>query len=275
MDTARVAPDMDTDDGGLEISSARFEGDAGHSSTMHSHAQGQITYVMHGVISIETASGVWVAPKGCLAWIPPGLPHASRSRGAVAGWLVLLARHAAKRLPGQPGVLKASPLLIAALDRLRQLDETDPALRQPLSRIVHLELERSEPEPFGLPLPTSARLKDWALRFLAAPDVNVSIDSVAAAVGQARRTFTRHFERQVGQTFAGWKRAVVVQHAIERLVAGDSVSAIAFDVGYESPSAFVAMFRSVRGLPPKAFMQSLLPELAGPAAPAGSPAASA
>lgn len=245
--------------GRLEISSAQFEGDTGHSSTMHSHAQGQITYVVRGVISIETTSGVWVAPKGCLAWIPPECLHASRSRGEVAGWLVLLARNMAKRLPERPSVLKASPLLTTALDRLRQLEKTDLALMRPLSRIVQLELERAGLEPFGLPLPASARLKDWALRFLAAPDINVSIDTVASAVGQARRTFTRHFERQVGQTFAAWKRAVVTQHAIERLAAGDSVSEVAFDVGYESPSAFVAMFRLARGLPPKAFTQSLHP----------------
>jgi AraC-like DNA-binding protein len=41
--------------------------------------------------------------------------------------------------------------------------------------------------------------------------------------------------------------------AMSRLSTGQSVTAVAFDVGYSSPSAFTAMFRRAFGVPPRQF----------------------
>ncbi|MDF3859203.1 helix-turn-helix domain-containing protein, partial [Achromobacter denitrificans] len=41
--------------------------------------------------------------------------------------------------------------------------------------------------------------------------------------------------------------------AMERLARGERVLEVALDLGYESPSAFAAMFRKAVGEPPSAF----------------------
>ncbi len=66
----------------------------------------------------------------------------------------------------------------------------------------------------------------------------------------SRRSFTRYFERETGRTFWQWKRLVLVQHAIERLIDGHAVAS----VGYENPSAFIAMFKAMRGLSLRRFV---------------------
>jgi AraC-like DNA-binding protein len=45
--------------------------------------------------------------------------------------------------------------------------------------------------------------------------------------------------------------------AVELLVAGHSVKEVAFSVGYQQSSAFVALFRTTFGTTPKAWISAL------------------
>jgi AraC-like DNA-binding protein len=153
-------------------------------------------------------------------------------------------------------VLRASLLLITALDRIGESVGNHGPLETVIADLVRIEVENTEAEDFGIPLPNSARLRSWATAFLNAPSSKVSIDAGADATGMSRRSFTRHFEAETGRTFSEWKRLVMVQHAIERLANGDSVSAVAFDLGYENASAFIAMFKAMRGVSPRQFIGS-------------------
>jgi len=98
-----------------------FSSDSEHARPAHSHADGQFTYVRHGLIGLETETEVWINETKRLFWIPPGLVHASSSRGPVDGWLVLIPPQYARALPPHVCVLHASPLLVASLERLGAL----------------------------------------------------------------------------------------------------------------------------------------------------------
>jgi AraC-like DNA-binding protein len=230
-----------------------FHNDMQHEKSLHFHADGQFTFVRKGLISLETEAGVWVVPEGRLAWVPAGLRHASRSRGPVDGWLVLVGSLYGSRLPSRISILKASPLMIAGLERLSMLSDLGSPLSKLLHELVILEIDGVEGEEFGIPLPTSPRLRAWATAFLLAPRSKLSIDQAAAAVRMSRRSFSRHFTYETGKNFSEWKRLVIVQHAIERLTQGDGVASIAYDIGYENPSAFIAMFKVIRGVSPGRF----------------------
>lgn len=222
------------------------ESDARHSASIHSHDQGQLTYIERGVLSLEAEGGIWAIPPGRLHWIPAGVWHASRSHGEVRFWLTLVSEDFARLLPERIVVLEASPLLISALDRLRRL-ETGDALIDPLAEVIAHEINTGAGDAPGMRLPTPPRMRDWALAFLAAPNIKAGIDAAAAAVAMSRRSFTRHFEREVGMTYTAWKRAVIVHRATIRLAEGAAVGEVAFDAGYESVSAFISMFKSACG----------------------------
>lgn len=222
------------------------ESDARHSAAIHSHDQGQLTYIERGVLSLEADGGIWAIPPGRLHWIPANVLHASRSHGEVRFWLTLVPEDFARRLPDRISVLEASPLLVSALDRLRCLRPEDAFAASLVDVVVH-EINADAGDAPSMRLPTPPRMRDWALAFLAAPSIKTGIDAAAGAVAMSRRSFTRHFEREVGMTFAAWKRAVIVHRATVRLAEGAAVSEVALDAGYESVSAFIAMFRSVCG----------------------------
>ena len=53
------------------------------------------------------------------------------------------------------------------------------------------------------------------------------------------------------RTLAAWTRpAGASLRALERLAGGEAVTTVALDLGYDSPSAFVAMFRRALGTTP-------------------------
>jgi AraC-like DNA-binding protein len=53
--------------------------------------------------------------------------------------------------------------------------------------------------------------------------------------------------------FGAWRQQACLLAALSRLAAGNSVTAVALDLGYDSPNAFSTMFRKALGAPPSAF----------------------
>jgi AraC-like DNA-binding protein len=69
----------------------------------------------------------------------------------------------------------------------------------------------------------------------------------------SRRTFTRRFRQQTGLTFAAWQRRACLLSALPRLLGGERVTTIAYDLGYSSPAAFTVMFKQLVGLTPNLY----------------------
>ena len=65
----------------------------------------------------------------------------------------------------------------------------------------------------------------------------------------------RLFVKETGLTFGAWRQQARLLKALEWLAAGRPVTAIALDLGYESPSAFIAMFRRAFGVPPGRYLK--------------------
>jgi AraC-like DNA-binding protein len=61
---------------------------------------------------------------------------------------------------------------------------------------------------------------------------------------------TSAFHKETGMTFGKWRQQLRLLHALKELAAGKPVTSVALEVGYESPSAFIAMFRRTLGTTP-------------------------
>ena len=55
---------------------------------------------------------------------------------------------------------------------------------------------------------------------------------------------------ETGMTLGRWRQQLRLVEALRRLAAGQAVTSVALDVGYESPSAFVSVFRRTFGTTP-------------------------
>jgi len=243
----------------------RFDGASPDEATWHAHAGGQFILVETGISHLRTELGAWIIPARRVAWVPPGVRHASRSSGGGSGWVVI-APPGLHHLPDGVCVLRATALMMASLQRLTQLTSGDASMRRLLWRVVAAEMSAAQPEQLEVPMPTAPRLLKAAQSVLTSPTAAASLGKLAVRAGMSRRSFARHFRSQTGLPYARWKRAVIAQHALELVAAGHKVSSVALDVGYGSVSAFIAMFRRQYGESPRQFLlensERYLPETA-------------
>jgi len=233
---------------------SRFGPADAHDMEWHFHDRGQFIFIEAGLSSLQTEAGNWIVPVRRVAWLPPRMRHASHSNGPVKGWVVLTPSRIAMRLPKHVCVLRASNLMVAALERLTLLSGRERALEALLWEVLLKEMRQSQLEEFELPLPRSPKIRRVAEAELQCPSVKENLTSLALRSGMSRRSFTRHFLSETGMSFAEWKRTAMALHAMKRIAAGSSVSSAALDIGYESVSAFIAMFRRKYGTSPKTFL---------------------
>lgn len=224
---------------------------------MHSHSNGQLSYVHKGVVQLRSPSKAWVVPEERVVWIPPDQPHSVRSEKASGSWKIMLPRSFAALLPQEVSVLRTSKLLVAALESLPEIGTQAASERIALlAEVIRQELLSSEAETFGIRLPTSETFRELTEVLLAHPEEPRDIDEWAASVGMSRRTFTRHFQAETGSSFGDWKRNLVLARSLELLAAGSSVGDIADCLGYASPSAFIAAFRKKYGSSPLQYLKT-------------------
>jgi len=228
---------------------------AGHAVAPHSHRRAQLIFASRGVMTVTTDAGAFVVPAQRAVWMPAGVTHRVESHGAYS-MRTLLIRDAAG-LPGRVCVVTVGPLLRAVIMALMDARRDYP-LDGPEARLaaVALDLIAVLPvAPLHLPMPSDPRLRVLASRLAADPSDNRSLEDWARDAAASARTLARLFTAQTGMTFRAWRQQARLLRALEMMAAGQSITTVALDVGYESPSAFTAMFRRALGVSPtKYFM---------------------
>lgn len=222
----------------------------------HSHRRGQLLSGATGVVLATTPDGAWMMPPERGLWIPAGTVHSVQCFGRVRTQSLYFEPGTLPGMPERCQVLAIPPLMRALLAEAATVPkEYDEAGRDgTLMALIQQELPRLPALPLSLPLPREAALARRARAFLARPTPHDTIDDWAAAMGMSRRTFTRHFRAETGLSFVTWRQQACALSALPRLAAGDPVTTVALDLGYDNPAAFTAMFRRVLGAPPRAYL---------------------
>ena len=104
-------------------------------------------------------------------------------------------------------------------------------------------------------MPRDRRLLRVCNEIIADPADPRDIDDWAKLAAMGRRTFTRAFKQETGMGLAVWRQQVRLMEALSRLASGESVTQVAFEVGYDSPSAFIAAFRRQFGATSRRYLR--------------------
>jgi AraC-like DNA-binding protein/quercetin dioxygenase-like cupin family protein len=224
----------------------------------HRHRRAQLVYASRGVMTVTTSDGAFVVPPQRAVWMPGGHEHQIDARGAVAMRTIYVEPDAAPGLPKQVCVLHVTPLLrelILAAVRASQPYEPE----SPESRLMDVILDqiRALPAaPLSLPMPRDRRLRRVTEALRADPADARGLEAWAREAGASARTLARLFRTETGMSFGAWRQQVRLLRALEKLAAGEAVTSVAFDLGYDSPSAFIAMFRRNLGASPTRYFGS-------------------
>jgi AraC-like DNA-binding protein/mannose-6-phosphate isomerase-like protein (cupin superfamily) len=222
----------------------------------HHHRKGELLLAMHGVLTCEVEGGLWIVPPQSAIWVPGGVVHKFAAAGRLECYVAFIDPSVASNLPSTCCALSATPLLRELLIRSASLPTmyADNGIE---SHLVTLLLDEIAVAPIGnlhLPMPTDARLRGIVEMLTAMPSDRGTIATWARRVGMSERTLSRTLTNQTGMSFGRWRQQLHLMLAVQWLGVGASVQQVADDLGYESASSFVSMFRKRLGSPPARYM---------------------
>ena len=120
--------------------------------------------------------------------------------------------------------------------------------------LLRHELLAARDVPLSLKLPKDDRVRGLAEAALNDPGKVCSVEAWLADTPASRKTIERVFNAETGMPPSRWLRHARILHAVSLLAAGRPVTLVAFDMGYESSSAFSYMFRKTLGVSPSEFV---------------------
>lgn len=222
----------------------------------HSHARGQLSGLGRGLLTMGTDAGAWIIPADHAIWLPPHQPHYGWTHGAVEGWGCYVAEAACAGLPDRPCTIRTSGLLREAVIRAAEWQGADlDAAQTHIAMVILNELRAAPVRPFGLAMPRDPRLVRIARALLDDPADRRGVEDWARWAGLSERTLGRRFVAETGFTYTAWRQRARLMRALELLAEGRAVTTVALDLGYDSVSAFIALFKRVLGVTPSAYFQ--------------------
>ena len=221
----------------------------------HQHSWGHLNNAAHGTLSMYCDGEHVVAPPQYGIWIPPDMPHSCHLRHAVVYRAFYVSPRLCARLPGALSVLRIGPIIKTILSDLatRGVHEPETAEDDRLAQVMVDQLVRSRGRPHYLPTATHPALAQLLQTMAQRPDDHRSAAELAESIHMTERTLARRCQRELGMSLGEWRLRLRYLQAVDRLESGKTVQEVAFDLGYSTSSAFIAMFQRAAGMAPEQF----------------------
>ncbi|MBY5705729.1 AraC family transcriptional regulator [Rhizobium leguminosarum] len=223
----------------------------------HQHTQGQLILALHGAVTCRTENGLWIVPPDCGVWIPGGVPHSNQVTSN-ARLSYLFVQPGAATLPLECCTLSVSPMLREMILRLADVS-VNYAPDDHVGRMVRVLLDELAQMPMqGLELPASSHPKIAAITaaLMAEPSDRRTLVEWSAHVAMSERSLKRLMVHETGLTFGRWRRQLHLVIALRELASGATVQKVSSDLGYESATAFIVMFKKALGTTPMRYFAS-------------------
>ncbi|MCP3966386.1 MAG: helix-turn-helix transcriptional regulator [Lentisphaerae bacterium] len=232
--------------------------EAGIEPYYHHHERTLLLHAVKGVITLNSAEGIWVVPPMRAVWVPAGIPHyAEYSRGLVL-CDVMLKPELCRNMPQQCCVVSVPPLLRELLLHAASISIAELSsghARKVITLILDM-LESLEVRPLQLPMPSDQRLRKICKTLINNPANHQTLDQLAKSAGASCRTAARHFSAETNMSFSKWRQQLRLLEALKKLADGEQVNEVAVQSGYDSPSAFINMFKNSLGVTPHQYFKN-------------------
>ena len=225
---------------------------SGHLISFHQHSRAQLLYASSGVMTVKTKSGIWVVPPLRAVWIPAHTRHQIE----VSGNLSMRTLYIDPLYYSGPSegccVIAVSPLLkelilhTVGLPRLYPLEGQE----ERLLTVILDQISNMRIAPLALQIPSDTRLKKIYKHLSSNPEDTRTLEDWGKKVGATGRTLARHFRSETGMSFIQWRQQIRILEALKRLGMKEPVTTVAIELGYDSPSAFISMFKKTLGKTP-------------------------
>ena len=213
----------------------------------HSHDTHQIVHAISGAMRVKVSDATWIVPPGRALWVPANMLHSIQCTGNVEMRTVYL-NGDLPSVRANVAVINVSPLMREMLVRLSE--GCDERQTGHLVALLLIEMAAMDVECLRLPIPKDARIARLVAAMLEQPADQTPLGGWAKRLGFSQRNLIRYIRAGTGMSFRELRRQIRIVAAVEKLSGGQSVTNVALDVGFETPSAFIHAFRLTTGVTP-------------------------
>lgn len=222
----------------------------------------RLIFSSNGLIGVYSTIGHWVVPPFVVLRLGPGVSYRVHCLDNVVPCDVAIPAALNRKLAKSYGLYRMTPLLRELLHTFNEQPELLPGdSRSTLTLELLQRMERWDHctvYPQELIHPQDRRVA------LICDHIRQNLDSEKKLVEWADelhldpRTLHRLFINEFGIPFVQWRQQMRIMAALKWLREGRPVIDIALDLGYNSQSAFTAMFRRNVGITPTAWQENYL-----------------
>lgn len=225
----------------------------------HSHQdRHQLIYAVKGTIRIQTEKGYWILPPLRAIWIESHIEHSFYAKHAVEVHILYIRKNIDENLTYKDCCVfnvsnLVKELVISCMEYKEEYKDHSPQGR--LSYVLLEQLQKLDQSPVNIPYPNHSKLKViWHL-FENNPDTQMSLKELANLANASERTIERLFVKETGMLFSEWRYKFRLIKSLEYLAEQQPISEIAYNVGYEHVSSYIAAFRKFFGCTPRQYFK--------------------
>lgn len=218
----------------------------------HTSPWAELNFAIWGIMEIGIGDMTYLSPPQYAIWIPPHVEHCCQNAGEVHYACIDIPTAACEGLPDKPCTLEISPVMRAILADFerRGVSYPDTPEDRRMAQIVIDQARQARAYASYLPSATDPVLAPILAALQRRPGDKRGATHWAATAGITERTLLRHCQQRLGMSFNEWRLRLRVVSALGLLDAGQSVQSVARELGYSTPSAFIAMFQRLTGQSP-------------------------
>lgn len=223
----------------------------------HHHRRAQLVYASRGVMTVTATGGTFVVPPQRGVWMPGGVEHTVEARSAVSMRTLYVEPDALPDMPARVAVLSVTPLLRELILALADAEQAYAEQSQEgrIAAVILDQIVVLPTAPLSLPMSAEPRLRKVVDRLMADAADPRDVAEWAAFAGVSERTLSRLFTAETGMSFRAWRQQRRLLRSLELLAGGMAVTTVALELGYDSASAFTAMFRRALGTTPSEYFR--------------------
>ena len=208
-------------------------------------------------MKVIVKDSIWlVSPKQAI-WVPGGLEHQAFFLKENHLCNLFLDASLQPHLPAACFVFDMAPFLRELVIKIAHVatEKAEATGRtRHLCRVLYDELGAVQAAQSRIPLSEEPRVKKVIDLLVMAPEDKRTLEEFAELACTTPRTLSRLFVKELGMTFSNWQKQRKLMAALEKLELGHSITQISYDLGYNSPSAFIHMFSNAFGTTPNKYV---------------------
>lgn len=224
----------------------------------HAHPESELILNIKGNVSCLINNTIWIIPQQCALFIPGNVIHQTRCT-ANTEYCLIFVNPERIRLSDTCSFFRMSSLLKEMVLYMSKMpvnyyENTADLL---FSNATLNTLEQLQAAGFSMPIPYTEKLSMIADALMVNPAERTTLQQWAKKMGMSDRSLARLVIKETGLTFGQWRQQFQITTALRKLESGDSIQQIAWDLGYESVTAFISMFKKNFGKPPKKYLAEI------------------